>query len=43
MTEHAVKPADRVEITVLVDNYTDFLIMAPSTPVDRRLPGDFSS
>jgi len=33
-----VKPADRVEITVLVDNYTDFLINAPTTPVDRRLP-----
>lgn len=38
MTEHQLKPADRIEITVLVDNYTDFLIMAPSTPVDRRLP-----
>lgn len=38
MTEHLLKPVDRVEITVLVDNYTDFLIMAPSTPVDRRLP-----
>jgi len=40
MTEHLLKPADRVEITVLVDNYTDFLIMAPSTPVDHRLPYD---
>lgn len=40
MTELLLKPADRVEITVLVDNYTDFLIMAPSTPVDRRLPYD---
>lgn len=38
MTEQIVKPADRVEITVLVDNYTDFLILAPQTPVDRRLP-----
>ncbi|HEX3002041.1 MAG TPA: MBL fold metallo-hydrolase [Methanoregula sp.] len=40
MTEFLLKPADRVEITVLVDNYTDFLIMAPSTPADRRLPYD---
>lgn len=38
MTEHILKPADRVEITVLVDNYTDILIDTPSTPVDRRLP-----
>jgi len=38
MTEHPLKPADRVEITVLVDNYTDSLINTPSTPVDRRLP-----
>jgi len=38
MTEHQLKPADRVEITVLVDNYTDSLINTPSTPVERRLP-----
>lgn len=38
MTEHQLTPADRVEITVLVDNYTDFLINSPSTPVDRRPP-----
>jgi len=38
MTEHPLRQADRVEITVLVDNYTDFLMMAPSTPVDYRLP-----
>ena len=37
MTDHMLKPADRTEITVLVDNYTD-LLQAPSTPVDRRLP-----
>ena len=40
MTEHLLKPADRVEITVLVDNYTDFLILAPTSSVDRRLPYD---
>ncbi|AGB01770.1 MBL fold metallo-hydrolase [Methanoregula formicica] len=38
MTEHKLKPADRVEITVLVDNYTDVLMNTSSTPVDRRLP-----
>lgn len=32
-----LKPADKAEITVLVDNYTD-LLAAPSTPVDRRTP-----
>lgn len=32
-----LKPADRVEITVLVDNYTDMFV-PPTTPVDRRLP-----
>lgn len=32
-----LQPADRVEITVLVDNYIDFFVV-PSTPVDRRLP-----
>jgi 7,8-dihydropterin-6-yl-methyl-4-(beta-D-ribofuranosyl)aminobenzene 5'-phosphate synthase len=37
--EHQLKPADRVEVTILVDNYTDFFV-PPSTPVDRRLPFD---
>ena len=37
MTENLLKPADRVEVTVLVDNYTDLLV-PPSTPVDRRMP-----
>jgi 7,8-dihydropterin-6-yl-methyl-4-(beta-D-ribofuranosyl)aminobenzene 5'-phosphate synthase len=32
-----LKQADRVEVTVLVDNYTDFFV-PPSTAVDRRLP-----
>jgi 7,8-dihydropterin-6-yl-methyl-4-(beta-D-ribofuranosyl)aminobenzene 5'-phosphate synthase len=35
--EQILKPADRVEITVLVDNYIDFFV-APQTPVDIRLP-----
>jgi 7,8-dihydropterin-6-yl-methyl-4-(beta-D-ribofuranosyl)aminobenzene 5'-phosphate synthase len=39
MTKHLVKPADRVEVTVLVDNYIDFFVPS-STPVDRRLPFD---
>lgn len=39
MTDHLPKPADRAEITVLVDNYTTSL-SPPSTPVDRRLPYD---
>jgi 7,8-dihydropterin-6-yl-methyl-4-(beta-D-ribofuranosyl)aminobenzene 5'-phosphate synthase len=39
MTEKRLKPADRVEVTVLVDNYSDLLI-PPATPVDRRLPYD---
>lgn len=39
MTVPLLKPVDRAEITVLVDNYTD-LLAAPSTPVDRRLPYD---
>jgi len=34
-----LKPADRVEVTILVDNYIDFFV-PPSTPVDRRLPID---
>ncbi|MFA4826174.1 MAG: MBL fold metallo-hydrolase [Methanoregula sp.] len=37
MTEHLLRPADRVEITVLVDNYIDIFV-PPSTPVDHRLP-----
>jgi len=37
MTEHCLKPADRVEVTVLVDNYIDIFV-PPATPVDRRLP-----
>ena len=37
MTEYQLKPADRVEITVLVDNYSDFLV-PQLTPVDRRPP-----
>jgi 7,8-dihydropterin-6-yl-methyl-4-(beta-D-ribofuranosyl)aminobenzene 5'-phosphate synthase len=37
MTAPVLKPADRVEITVLVDNYIDIFV-PPSTPVDRRLP-----
>jgi 7,8-dihydropterin-6-yl-methyl-4-(beta-D-ribofuranosyl)aminobenzene 5'-phosphate synthase len=39
MTENRLKPADRTEVTVLVDNYADLLV-PPSTPVDRRLPFD---
>ncbi|WP_292370683.1 MBL fold metallo-hydrolase [Methanoregula sp. UBA64] len=39
MTEISLKPADRVEITVLVDNYLDIFVQ-PKTPVDRRLPFD---
>jgi 7,8-dihydropterin-6-yl-methyl-4-(beta-D-ribofuranosyl)aminobenzene 5'-phosphate synthase len=37
MTEHQLKPADRVEVTVLVDNYIDIFV-PPATSVDRRLP-----
>jgi 7,8-dihydropterin-6-yl-methyl-4-(beta-D-ribofuranosyl)aminobenzene 5'-phosphate synthase len=37
--ENLLKPADRVEVTILVDNYID-LFVPPSTPVDRRLPFD---
>ncbi|WP_321508094.1 MBL fold metallo-hydrolase [uncultured Methanoregula sp.] len=37
--EYQLKPADRVEVTILVDNYIDFFIAA-STPVERRLPFD---
>lgn len=32
-------PSDRVEVTVLVDNYIDFFV-PPVSPVDRRLPFD---
>ncbi|MGB7788823.1 MBL fold metallo-hydrolase [Methanoregula sp.] len=39
MTGNLLKPADRVEVTVLVDNYID-LFVPQSTPVDRRLPFD---
>ena len=39
MTEPLLKPADRVEVTILVDNYTEMFV-PPSTPVDRRLPFD---
>jgi 7,8-dihydropterin-6-yl-methyl-4-(beta-D-ribofuranosyl)aminobenzene 5'-phosphate synthase len=35
--EHELKPADRVEVTVLVDNYIDIFV-PQSTPVDHRLP-----
>lgn len=37
MTDISLKPVDRVEITVLVDNYTD-MFFAPATTVDSRLP-----
>jgi 7,8-dihydropterin-6-yl-methyl-4-(beta-D-ribofuranosyl)aminobenzene 5'-phosphate synthase len=39
LTEHQVKTADRVEVTVLADNYIDIFV-PPATPVDRRLPFD---
>nr|WP_320160808.1 MBL fold metallo-hydrolase [uncultured Methanoregula sp.] len=39
MTEHMLKPADRVEITVLADNYLDIFV-PQATPADRRLPFD---
>ena len=39
MAELTLRPADRVEITVLVDNYTD-LLAVPTTPVERRPPYD---
>lgn len=38
MTGNPLKPVDRAEITVLVDNYTDPTLLDPQTPVDRRLP-----
>ncbi|MCK9579761.1 MAG: MBL fold metallo-hydrolase [Methanoregula sp.] len=37
--EQLLKPADRVEITILVDNYIDIFV-PPSTPMDQRLPFD---
>ena len=37
--EHLLQPADRVEVTILVDNYTEMFV-PQSTPVDRRLPFD---
>jgi 7,8-dihydropterin-6-yl-methyl-4-(beta-D-ribofuranosyl)aminobenzene 5'-phosphate synthase len=37
MNEPMLKPADSLEVTVLVDNYTD-MFTPPVTPVDRRLP-----
>ena len=39
LTEHLLIPTDRVEVTVLVDNYIDIFV-PPTTPVDRRLPFD---
>jgi len=39
MTEPPLNKADKVEISVLVDNFSD-LLQSPSTPVDRRLPYD---
>ncbi|MFZ1128789.1 MBL fold metallo-hydrolase [Methanoregula sp.] len=39
MTENLLKPADRAEVTVLVDNYIDIFV-PPATSVDHRLPFD---
>jgi len=39
ITDISLKTADRVEISVLVDNYID-IFMPQKTPVDRRLPFD---
>lgn len=39
MTENLLEPVDRVEVTILVDNYTDHLV-TPATPVDHRVPID---
>jgi 7,8-dihydropterin-6-yl-methyl-4-(beta-D-ribofuranosyl)aminobenzene 5'-phosphate synthase len=39
--ENLLKPADRVEVTVLVDNYIDIFV-PPATPVDRRPPFDLT-
>jgi len=37
MMENLLKPADRIEVTVLVDNYSDLLV-PPTTPVEHRAP-----
>ncbi len=37
MTDTTMRPADRAEITVLVDNYID-IFTPQTTPVERRLP-----
>jgi metal-dependent hydrolase (beta-lactamase superfamily II) len=37
MMKNLLKPAHRVEVIVLVDNYTDILV-PPATPVDHRVP-----
>lgn len=37
--EPAIREADRVEVTVLVDNYIDIFV-PPQTTVDRRVPFD---
>jgi len=37
MTKNQLKPVDRVEITVLVDNYIDIFV-PPATSVDHRFP-----
>nr|WP_321352992.1 MBL fold metallo-hydrolase [uncultured Methanoregula sp.] len=39
MSRIALRPADRVEVTVLVDNYIDIFV-PQSTTADRRLPFD---
>ena len=39
LMKNLLKPADRVEVTVLVDNYIDIFV-PPSTPVDHRQPFD---
>ncbi|MFA6226658.1 MAG: MBL fold metallo-hydrolase [Methanoregula sp.] len=39
MTEITLRPVDRVEVTVLVDNYIDIFVPL-ATPADRRLPFD---
>jgi 7,8-dihydropterin-6-yl-methyl-4-(beta-D-ribofuranosyl)aminobenzene 5'-phosphate synthase len=39
MTDDVLKPVDRAEVTILVDNYID-LFVPPSTPVERRAPFD---
>jgi 7,8-dihydropterin-6-yl-methyl-4-(beta-D-ribofuranosyl)aminobenzene 5'-phosphate synthase len=39
LTDISLRPADRVEVTILVDNYLDIFVQQ-STPVDRRLSFD---